>query len=258
MTVFDFMLVFATGTIAGWVLELFYRTFISQKMLVNPGFLSGPYLPIYGFGFVFLYFFSLPDISLGYRILLFFCGTTILELVTGEIFLRFFSMRLWDYSDRKFNYKGLVCPLFSIYWTILSLLFYYFIYPGLKELTVFAYENIYSYWFLGFYYGLFIEDVVVSFHLASRLQKLIREEVEEKRFKLKLKLKELSLDQKTIDFKLFKQQVRSRVKTMRGINVLMRYFNPFMNSINLDLRESISRYFEKIGKIGKRRKNSKG
>ncbi|OQY40076.1 MAG: hypothetical protein B6229_02460 [Spirochaetaceae bacterium 4572_7] len=43
---------------------------------------------------------------------------TILELLTGEFFLRFYSLRLWDYTNNRFNYKGLVCPRFSIYWTI--------------------------------------------------------------------------------------------------------------------------------------------
>ena len=46
---------FFVGSLTGWVLELFYRRFVSQKKWVNPGFLSGPYLPIYGFGLVLLY-----------------------------------------------------------------------------------------------------------------------------------------------------------------------------------------------------------
>ena len=45
---------FFVGSLTGWVLELFYRRFVSQKKWVNPGFLSGPYLPIYGFGLVLL------------------------------------------------------------------------------------------------------------------------------------------------------------------------------------------------------------
>lgn len=42
------------GALCGWVLELFFRRFAHGKW-VNPGFLHGPYLPLYGFGLVLLY-----------------------------------------------------------------------------------------------------------------------------------------------------------------------------------------------------------
>ena len=45
---------FSIGSTAGWVLELFYRHFASgkkgQRKWINPGFCTGPYLPIYGCG----------------------------------------------------------------------------------------------------------------------------------------------------------------------------------------------------------------
>ena len=45
---------FFIGSVLGWVLELFYRTFIStsnpEHHWINPGFCTGPYLPIYGSG----------------------------------------------------------------------------------------------------------------------------------------------------------------------------------------------------------------
>ncbi len=255
MFIFDFMTIFAAGTLAGWILELIYRTLFSQKKLVNPGFLSGPYLPIYGFGFIFLYLLSIPDIPLYLRIPLFLAGTTILELITGEFFLRFFNLRLWDYTNRRLNYKGLICPRFTVYWTILSLLFYYIIYPKLIILITLITGNGYSYWGIGFYYGLFVEDVVVSFHLASKLKKIITDAAEKERERLHIKFRELSLDQKTIDFRLFKQQVRRRVKVLRDQNILTRYFNPFMNSRHIDLKENIENYFEKMREIREKRKN---
>ena len=41
--------IFFLGSVVGWILELVYRRILHGK-LVNPGFLVGPYLPIYGFG----------------------------------------------------------------------------------------------------------------------------------------------------------------------------------------------------------------
>ena len=48
-----FIFIFFIGSTAGWVLELFYRR-IDHGKWVNPGFLVGPYLPIYGFGLCIL------------------------------------------------------------------------------------------------------------------------------------------------------------------------------------------------------------
>ena len=45
---------FAVGALCGWVLELFFRRFNSKKW-INPGFLHGPYLPLYGFGLALLF-----------------------------------------------------------------------------------------------------------------------------------------------------------------------------------------------------------
>ena len=122
------MYVFAIGAIGGWCLELVYRS-IRAKRLFNPGFLTGPSLPIYGFGNVILYFVTKIDLS--------FCGAkwvqvtamflliaiamTLLELVTGYLFYHFMQLRLWDYTKRWGNYKGFICPLFTVFWGALGI-----------------------------------------------------------------------------------------------------------------------------------------
>ena len=49
-----YVFLFFIGSLFGWVLELFYRRPIEGRWM-NPGFLTGPYLPIYGFGLCTLY-----------------------------------------------------------------------------------------------------------------------------------------------------------------------------------------------------------
>lgn len=47
---------FFIGSILGWVLELLFRNLTHpHKTWINPGFCTGPYLPIYGFGLCVLY-----------------------------------------------------------------------------------------------------------------------------------------------------------------------------------------------------------
>ena len=53
---------FMVGSMYGWGIELLFRRFISKKnpsrKWINPGFLVGPCLPVYGFGLVFLFVIS--------------------------------------------------------------------------------------------------------------------------------------------------------------------------------------------------------
>ena len=53
---------FFIGSVFGWVLELLYRNLKSDhKNWVNPGFCTGPYVPIYGFGLCALFLLALLE-----------------------------------------------------------------------------------------------------------------------------------------------------------------------------------------------------
>lgn len=45
---------------------------------------------------------------------------TFLELTVGSTLLTK-GIRMWDYSGQWLNYKGLICPLFSLFWLFLSI-----------------------------------------------------------------------------------------------------------------------------------------
>lgn len=53
---------FFIGSMAGWVIEVVFRRFFSsanpERKWINPGFLSGPYLPLYGFSLCVLFLLS--------------------------------------------------------------------------------------------------------------------------------------------------------------------------------------------------------
>ena len=92
---------FVIGSLIGWVIELFFRRFVSQKKWMNPGFLTGPYLPIYGFGVLVLY--GVSNLSLGIsnqlvdiivHILIIGVGMTLIEFIAGLIFIKGFKIKL--------------------------------------------------------------------------------------------------------------------------------------------------------------------
>ena len=103
---------FFIGSVFGWVLELFFRKFFSssnpEHKWINPGFCTGPYLPIYGFGLCALYLLARIgdatglDNSLHGKAVLFVgmaVSMTLIEYIGGLMLLKGAKIRLWDYSN---------------------------------------------------------------------------------------------------------------------------------------------------------------
>ena len=114
MIFFRLAFLFMVGSVGGWVLELFFRRLFSTKKWINPGFLNGPYLPMYGVGTLLLYgacFLPLPRWAL---VLVLLVSLTLLEYITGLIFIKGMHIKLWDYSKQWGNVQVIICPLFSL------------------------------------------------------------------------------------------------------------------------------------------------
>lgn len=178
---------FVIGSLLGWIIELFFRRFVSQKKWVNPGFLTGPYLPIYGFGVVVLY--AVSNIPLGIelkavdiivRIIIIGFGMTFIEFIAGLIFIKGLKIKLWDYSDRKGNIMGIICPIFSLAWLVVGSLYYFLLNPVLVEGISWISENLIYTFFVGGVVGAMVVDLSYSIHLATKLKQF--KELQELRF----------------------------------------------------------------------------
>lgn len=187
-----FVYLFFIGSMVGWVLELFYRRWYHKKW-INPGFLVGPYLPIYGFGLSLLTFVHLMlqnyDINDFLEILLMGLIMTVLELVTGLIFLKQ-GIRLWDYRDRKFNFKGVICPTFTIIWTIVGAIYYFFLSEPVVDALRWFTKNISFSYVLGIFTGVIVIDFVYSTKFYKKIKKFAKNnnmEVMSEKFKAYLK-----------------------------------------------------------------------
>lgn len=159
------------GSVGGWVLELFFRRIFSAKKWINPGFLNGPYLPMYGCGTMILYgacFIPLPRWAL---VLMLVVALTLLEYVTGLIFIKGLKIKLWDYSNRWGNVQGIICPLFSLLWGCIAAGFVYFLFNPLHTAAVNAAGNVWVIFFLGIFLGVFVADLCVSFNVSLKIRK---------------------------------------------------------------------------------------
>ena len=123
--ILEILFLFIFFSTIGWFIETLYRS-ATSKTFVNPGFMTGITLPIYGFGGLILIMISkLVDMmNIGYKyIALFFLSAlimTVIEYVGGYISIKYYNTKLWDYTDMRFNYKGIVCPFFTFIWGLLD------------------------------------------------------------------------------------------------------------------------------------------
>ncbi len=175
---------FSMGSLLGWVLELFYRRFFSQHKWVNPGFLSGPCLPIYGCGLVVLYLIASygekvpvenPYLQKAVLFLIMMICMTVIEYIAGWISLHYFRVRLWDYSNNWGNISGLICPLYSFFWWVLGAVYYFLIHPHILRALEWLSNNLAFSFFIGFFYGIFIIDFVHQTKLVLAIKKFARQ-----------------------------------------------------------------------------------
>lgn len=225
------VLLFCLGGMLGWLLELFYRRLVSAKRWVNPGFLVGPILPLYGFGLWLLYGLASIDLSalpalprVLIRVLLMGIAMTVIEYIAGKIFIVGMHIKLWDYSQKPGNIEGLICPEFSLYWTLLGALYCYAIHPIFLGIVDWFFDHLMLSFFLGAIFGIFAVDLFYSFRILAKIRKFAADN------HITIKLQSL---QKRIAARHEKRRFRHFLFTMRE-NLL----SPEL------LRESVARRLE--------------
>ncbi len=173
---------FFAGSVLGWCLEVLFRRIFTAKKWINPGFLTGPYLPLYGFGLAGLYGITLIPISTGYAwadaiiyIVIMTAAMILIEYIAGLIFIKGLKIKLWDYSKQWGNIQGIICPLFSFFWLVVSVIFYFVINPYVIDAVAWFTNNLTFSFFVGIFFGIFIIDLAHSINLTAHLRKFATE-----------------------------------------------------------------------------------
>lgn len=166
---------FSAGASAGWVLELFYRRFVSkanpERKWINPGFCTGPYVPLYGFGLCLLYLIAaLPNVPKAVLFLIMAVSMTAIEYIAGVWLLKSANVRLWDYSDEWGNIQGLICPKFSLYWSLLGAAYYFLIHPHVLNALQWLSQNLAFSFVIGLFFGVFLVDFGHSAQIITKLR----------------------------------------------------------------------------------------
>ena len=131
-----------------------------ERKWINPGFLTGPYLPIYGFGLWGMYFVSmLSSVNMTGNeaadavIILVTMAVvmTLIEYIAGLIFIKGMNLKLWDYTEMKGNIQGIICPQFSIIWGLLGCIYYFVINPYVIRVDSMAFSPSCIFIFIGMF-----------------------------------------------------------------------------------------------------------
>ena len=226
------------GSVAGWVIELLFRNIVHHnKKWVNPGFCTGPYLPIYGFGLCTLYLlaslesYGLIQNPVWNKIALFAAmavGMTLIEYIAGIFCLKYFKVMLWDYSDMWGNIQGLICPLFSFFWAVMGAMYYFLIHPYVLGALDWLSRNLAFSFFIGMFFGVFIIDVCHSANLVVKLKAFAEE------------------NRMVVRYEAVKKHIRENFEDS-NIRLKYNFFRPFRDERPLEerlkeMREKLERF----------------
>ena len=106
---YHFIQWFILYSFMGWVVESIYMSFCNRK-LTNRGFAFSPFCPIYAVGALSVYGMLRP--LEGQYVVLYLAGAvlaTTLEYITAVLMRNLFGQVWWDYTEKPFNYKGILC-----------------------------------------------------------------------------------------------------------------------------------------------------
>lgn len=168
----DFMFfinLFFLNSFLGFIMETSLKYLLYPNM--HNGILFGPWVPLYGFGALFIYaLYSLIEKKLSWKkiwkVLLLFVSVVVflslLEWLGGTLIEFLFHKEFWDYGDQKFHLGPYISLGMSLLWGFLSLVFVFIVLPLEKKLI----KKIPRFFTIGVSI-LFPVDCVVTYFLIS-------------------------------------------------------------------------------------------
>lgn len=126
---------FLAYSFIGWVFESIFMSICNRK-LTNRGFMTGPFCPIYGFGALSVYFILRP--FSGNYFVLYVVGAvlaTTFEYFVARLMQFIFGSVWWDYNDKPFNYKGILCLESTLGWGLYTILMFGFLHKFVQALV---------------------------------------------------------------------------------------------------------------------------
>ena len=91
------------------------------------------------------------------------------------MFIEAGGVKLWDYSDMPGNFKGIICPQFTLIWTLLGAIYYYFIADKIMNaLDWFKVNQSFSF-VLGIFFGIIVLDYIYSTKVLVKIRRFAKD-----------------------------------------------------------------------------------
>lgn len=161
MDVYHLLTVFLIYSVLGWLVESIYMSFCNKK-LTNRGFAKGPFCPIYGFGALIGYFVLSPLRK--NLIALYLIGAilaTTFEFLVGIGMKKLFGEVWWDYNDKPFNYRGLVCLESTLAWGVYAIIVVRFLHGSVLN-VIDTHPAFFGRYLILFLYGVALVDYFIQ------------------------------------------------------------------------------------------------
>lgn len=235
---------FIAYSFLGWVMESVLKTCV-QKKPVNSGFLHSPFCPIYGFGaLIMLLFLQRFKDNVIWLFIMGFFILSLWEYIVGWMLEIIFKTKYWDYSQNKFNIKGRVCLVNSLFWGFLGVIFIHYMHPYIEEKIDLIPQEILTFSVMILSIGI-ITDTIISaikvskIHLKLEKLKEITNNIKEKLEQLETRQVNKENLQNAIEELKYRQTVLKR-KLMKQTNHLKKAFP----SIKSEAIEKITEYLK--------------
>lgn len=134
-SIYQLLACFCIYSMGGWLVESIYMS-LCEKRIVNRGFGTTPFCPIYGIGAIAGYIALSP---LADRpIALYLISTvviTIFEFIAAKLMMKFLDEVWWNYMEKPVNIQGLICLESTLAWGLYAIVVVRFLHGGVVNLV---------------------------------------------------------------------------------------------------------------------------
>ena len=130
----EYIVWFFAYSFLGWCWEVSLRL-VQHHVFVNRGFVTGPVLPIYGFGGLISIVLLHPIANIAVQFVVGAASAAFMEYTTSWAMEKLFHARWWDYSTKPFNLNGRIYLLGVVTFGVMMVVVDRVFQPLLNDLT---------------------------------------------------------------------------------------------------------------------------
>lgn len=230
-----YFVLFFLYSVMGWIVETVNCSVNHKKLILNRGFLIGPYCPIYGFAAIIMIFFLTEykndAINLFIMAVVY---ASLLEYFTSWLMEKIFKARWWDYSNEKFNLQGRICLKNCLLFGVLGIIVLYLINPLIEEVLKMIPSDIFVI-ISSVILVLFILDFMVTMYILLKLNIQVKNVRSDATYDIDKQVKNMLRGYKKLYKRIFKAFPKVKYNTEQA-NIIISNIRKGFDEIDVKLQ----------------------